>query len=58
MLRLFPGGKLRPYVSQCRFPDCPHTDEEECAVQNAAADRRLDERRYKSYCGLFLGEMD
>jgi ribosome biogenesis GTPase len=49
---------LRPYVNHCRFPDCTHTHEDDCAVKNAVADGRLDERRYKSYCGLFLGETD
>jgi ribosome biogenesis GTPase len=49
---------LRPYVSYCRFPDCTHTHEADCAVKDAVADGRLDERRYESYCGLFAGEMD
>ncbi len=43
---------LRPYVSRCRFPDCTHTHEDDCAVKNAVADGRLDERRYDSYCHL------
>jgi ribosome biogenesis GTPase len=43
---------LRPYVSLCRFPDCTHTHEDQCAVKNAVADGRLDERRYESYCHL------
>ena len=43
---------LRPYVSLCRFPDCTHTHEDDCAVKNAVADGRLDERRYDSYCHL------
>jgi ribosome biogenesis GTPase len=47
---------LRPYVSHCRFPDCTHTHEGECAVKDAVADGRLDARRYESYCRLFLGE--
>ncbi len=47
---------LRPYVSRCRFPDCTHTHEDECAVKNAVADGRLDERRYDSYCHLILGD--
>jgi len=46
---------LRPYVCQCAFPDCTHTHEDECAVKNAVADGRLDERRYDSYCHL-IGE--
>ena len=49
---------VRPYVSQCKFPDCTHTHEADCAVKDAVADGRLDERRYESYCGLLLGEMD
>lgn len=44
--------EMRPYVSICRFPDCTHTHEDDCAVKNAVADGRLDERRYDSYCHL------
>jgi len=43
---------VRPYVSLCRFPDCTHTHEDDCAVKNAVADGRIDERRYDSYCHL------
>jgi ribosome biogenesis GTPase / thiamine phosphate phosphatase len=49
---------VRPYVSLCRFPDCTHTHEEHCAVKNAVAAGRLDERRYESYCHLFAGDFD
>lgn len=47
---------LRPYVSHCRFPDCTHTHEDDCAVKGAVADGRLDARRYESYCHLFAGD--
>ncbi len=43
---------LRPYVSLCRFPDCTHTHEDHCAVKDAVADGRIDERRYGSYCHI------
>lgn len=43
---------IRPYVSLCRFPDCTHTHEDDCAVKYAVADGRLDVRRYESYCYL------
>ncbi len=43
---------FRPYVSLCRFPDCTHTHEEACALKQAVADGRLDQRRYESYCRL------
>ena len=49
---------LRPYVNLCRFPDCTHTHEDACAVKDAVADGRLDERRYESYCHLFAGDND
>ena len=49
---------LRPYVSRCRFPNCTHTHEDDCAVKNAVADGRLDERRYESYCHLFAGDFE
>lgn len=49
---------LRPYVHLCRFPDCTHTHEAECAVKDAVADGRLDERRYESFCHLMAGEME
>lgn len=43
---------LRPYVSHCRFPDCSHSHETECAVKDAVADGRVDARRYESYCQM------
>ena len=49
---------LRPYVNLCRFPDCTHTHEADCAVKDAVADGRLDERRYESYCHLLAGDME
>lgn len=49
---------LRPYVSLCRFPDCTHTHEADCAVKDAVADGRLDARRYESYCQVQAGMLD
>lgn len=43
---------LRPYVSGCRFPDCTHIHEVDCAVLEALADGRIDPRRYNSYAHL------
>lgn len=47
---------LRPYVSKCRFPDCTHTHEDECAVKDAVADGWIDARRYESYVHICSGE--
>ncbi len=49
---------LRPYASRCKFPNCTHTHEADCAVKDAVADGRLDARRYESYCHLLAGEME
>ncbi|MCA9123836.1 MAG: ribosome small subunit-dependent GTPase A [Planctomycetaceae bacterium] len=49
---------IRPYVSHCRFPNCTHTHEIDCAVKDAVADGRLDARRYESYCYLHAGDLD
>jgi ribosome biogenesis GTPase len=43
---------IRPYVADCRFPDCTHTHESDCSVKHAVADGRLDARRYESYCQM------
>ena len=47
---------LRPYVSRCRFPDCTHTHEEDCAVKDAVADGWIDTRRYESYVQIRSGD--
>ncbi len=43
---------IRPYVTYCRFPNCTHTHEADCAVKASVADGRLDARRYESYCHM------
>lgn len=47
---------LRPYISRCRYPNCTHTHEADCAVKSAVADGRIDARRYESYCVMFEGD--
>jgi ribosome biogenesis GTPase len=48
---------LRPYVSRCRFPDCTHTHEDDCAVKDAVADGWIDTRRYESYVQIRSGDL-
>lgn len=50
---LFP--EFRPLVPLCGFPDCTHTHERRCAVTAAVARKRVSDRRYHSYLGLFHG---
>lgn len=46
---------IRPYESHCRFPDCTHRHEADCAVKDAVADDKIDVRRYESYLHLYEG---
>jgi ribosome biogenesis GTPase / thiamine phosphate phosphatase len=39
----------------CKFPDCTHTHEEECAVIQAVEGEVISEMRYESYVALVLG---
>jgi ribosome biogenesis GTPase / thiamine phosphate phosphatase len=48
--RHFP--EFRPYVDQCRFADCTHRVEPDCAVRDALADGRVSPARVESYVKL------
>ena len=43
---------IRPFASNCRYPNCSHIHENLCSVKDAVADGRLDGRRYDSYCQM------
>ena len=45
--RLFP--ELRPWLEQCRFADCSHVIEPDCAVRDAVQRGDLSAARYDSY---------
>jgi ribosome biogenesis GTPase len=40
---------IEALADECRFRDCSHTDEPDCAVRDALADGRLDQARYRRY---------
>jgi ribosome biogenesis GTPase len=48
--------EFRPYISQCRFPDCSHTHETRCAVRQAVHWGQIHLGRYESYLKLFQQE--
>jgi ribosome biogenesis GTPase / thiamine phosphate phosphatase len=48
---------FRPYVSACRYQNCLHLSEDDCAVKDAVADGRIDARRYDSYCHLIENDL-
>ncbi len=41
--------EFRPFIGQCRFRDCRHEKEQGCALLQAVADGKIDERRLHSY---------
>jgi ribosome biogenesis GTPase len=47
--------EFRPLVPLCGFPDCTHTHETNCAVKDAVRKKRISDRRYDSYLGLYTG---
>ncbi len=44
--------EMRPYIQQCRFADCSHIDEPQCAVCEAVARGDISPERYESYLRL------
>ncbi|HEY6220115.1 MAG TPA: ribosome small subunit-dependent GTPase A [Gemmatimonadaceae bacterium] len=49
--------ELRALVDRCRFGDCRHVAEPECAVRAAVEQGDVDRDRYESYCRL-LADLD
>jgi ribosome biogenesis GTPase len=48
--RCFP--EFRPFLADCRFGDCTHRVEPECAVRDALVRREISAARYDSYLRL------
>ena len=42
-----------PFLGQCRFRDCIHVGEVDCAVKQAVSEYEITETRYQSYVRLF-----
>ncbi len=41
--------EFAPYLGRCRFDNCRHLDEPDCAVAKAAENKEISRRRYASY---------
>jgi ribosome biogenesis GTPase / thiamine phosphate phosphatase len=41
--------EFRPYLGKCRFNNCTHTHEPDCAVTNAVAAGKISATRLKFY---------
>ncbi|WP_422926844.1 ribosome small subunit-dependent GTPase A [Singulisphaera sp. PoT] len=48
--------EFRAFIPLCKFPDCSHTHESECAVKDAVYWGRIHAGRYESYLKLFEKE--
>lgn len=51
LLRGFP--EIRSLEGTCRFSDCVHRNEPDCAVKEAVASCRIGSSRYESYLAMF-----
>jgi ribosome biogenesis GTPase / thiamine phosphate phosphatase len=45
-------SEFEAFTAQCKFSDCSHTHEPECAVQQAVTDGKIQSVRYESYCRI------
>lgn len=45
--------EFRPYLGKCRFNNCRHLKEPDCAILNAVRDGKISEIRLESYRKLF-----
>ena len=48
--------EFRPYIPKCKFPDCSHTHEFDCAVKEAIYWGQIHPGRYESYLKLLRGQ--
>lgn len=48
--------EMKDYLHDCRYPNCTHDHEPECAVRAAVADGKIAAERYDSYLRLLHGE--
>ncbi len=60
MMKLIPKERLQedfidfaPYLGRCRFPDCSHRREPDCALRAAAEAGEIAPSRYRSYLRLY-----
>ncbi|MBP3892201.1 MAG: ribosome small subunit-dependent GTPase A [Solobacterium sp.] len=44
--------EFQPYLNSCRFKDCIHQNEPDCAIKNAVKNGSIPERRYQNYLAI------
>ena len=48
--------EMAPFINECRYPNCTHDHEPECAVRAAVDAGTISPQRYDSYLRLLRGE--
>ncbi|MCE7987745.1 MAG: ribosome small subunit-dependent GTPase A [Caldilinea sp. CFX5] len=48
--------EMKEYLHDCRYPNCTHDHEPDCAVRAAVAEGKISAARYDSYLRLLHGE--
>lgn len=46
---------LAPFIDSCKYNECTHDHEPECAVKDAVGAGQIDKRRYESYLRIIMG---
>ena len=49
----FAFPEFEPYLNQCRFNDCAHLKEPDCAVRKAVEQGEIHKMRYRSYRNMY-----
>lgn len=49
-------NEFRPFVPYCKFPNCLHLDESECAIRAAVDAGFISRQRYESYLRMVVGD--
>jgi ribosome biogenesis GTPase len=48
-------SEFKKYSQRCRFRNCKHQTEPDCAIQDAILDNEVSDKRFKSYCKILAG---
>ena len=46
--------EFEPYLNDCRFTDCAHLKEPDCAVRRAVEEGHIHKKRYQSYKLMYV----
>jgi ribosome biogenesis GTPase len=44
--------EFKPFIGSCKFRNCVHLNEPECAIKNAIQSGEISQKRYQSYLSL------